>query len=105
MNGNMMNGNMMNGQMNAQMSAPTMDQSSQQSPGPIPMEQSNMMVDGSGMNQQGAPMMNGQNGPGMMMNGQGPMINGVNGQMIMVNGQPQNSNIMTSQNGQMMLTG
>jgi hypothetical protein len=105
MNGNMMNGNMMNGQMNAQMAAPTMDQSSQQSPGPIPMEQSNMMVDGSGMNQQGAPMMNGQNGPGMMMNGQGPMINGVNGQMIMVNGQPQNSNIMTSQNGQMMLTG
>merc|ERR1719359_498550 len=39
------------------------------------------------------------------MNGQGPMINGVNGQMIVVNGQPQNSNIMTSQNGQMMLTG
>merc|ERR1719238_2367087 len=43
-------------------------------------------------------MMNGQNGQGMMMNGQGPMIK-------VVNGQTQSSNIMTSQNGQMMLTG
>merc|ERR1719482_2502175 len=108
MNGNMMNGNMMNGNiMNGQMAAPTMDQNSQQTPGPLPMEQSNMMVDGSGMNAQNGQgmMMNGQNGQGMMMNGQGPMINGVNGQMMVVNGQTQSSNIMTSQNGQMMLTG
>lgn len=106
MNGSMngeMNGSMMNGQMNGTMmnggmvNTPVLDQNGHPAPGPVQMEQSTgAMVDGSAVGQPGAPMM--MNGQGMMMSGQGPMMNG-GGQMI------QSSNIMTGQNGQMMLTG